>query len=584
MKKYNVTKLALLILIVGAFIITIGYASFNKTFNISDSTVHVRTDKKIRITNLLVDHAQNEAVSLAEDYDYNMLSLDISMPNKDSYITYSTTVSNIGNIEMLITQIYLNDTYKDIFDIEVSNYSMGDVLRDDNDSCSFSANGCKLGISRNIKITLKYKEGVYDLLSNHEFNNIIIYFEFTSNVELKFGENIFDLGKLVNNTYINGESLVDYNGWSTSEYIDVSNYKKIIIVSDNSRFLKNYNAVYDENMNFVRNVNLDKSKIENDLLGGVTASLRILELNNNEKYLRISADDETLKHLKIYPLETEDFYNRFLFSINKDTIKKYQFGDNNILTDDLIIKKTYISSSDGSLISYDTWDSTDFLYVGDYKYIAIYSDNDFSLTSYNAMYDSDKNFVKSFGASAKSYSSKIGYYFLREIPSNVKYIRMSANSSELGKYKITFAKEEVYDSDNSQSQNLILGESLFNTTEITYDAYISNTTGQLVTFNNWASTDYIQVDDYYGIITLNFSENYDGYYSSEKKYIGSFNCGDFSLYNEILGDVGVDMCYFPRDDDYSYLRFSQTTSSLSKLLVYPVLNDNFNRNLLFTIN
>ena len=121
MKKYNVTKLALLIIIVGTLIVTIGYASFDKTFNISDNTVHVRTDKKIRITNLLVDSAQNEAVSLAEDYDYNMLSLDISMPNKDTYITYSATVSNIGYIEMLITQIYLNDVYKDIFDIEVSN-------------------------------------------------------------------------------------------------------------------------------------------------------------------------------------------------------------------------------------------------------------------------------------------------------------------------------------------------------------------------------------------------------------------------------------------------------------------------------
>ena len=370
MKKYNVTKLALLIIIVGTLIVTIGYASFDKTFNISDNTVHVRTDKKIRITNLLVDSAQNEAVSLAEDYDYNMLSLDISMPNKDSYITYSATVSNIGNIEMLITQIYLNDVYKDIFDIEVSNYSIGDLLRDDNDSCGSSANGCKLGISRNIQITLKYRDGVYDLLNNYEFNNIVVYFEFTSNEELKFGENILDLNKLVNNTYIKGETLIDYSGWSTSEYIDVSNYEKIIIVSDNSSFLKNYNAVYDENMNFIRSVNLEKSKIKNDLLGDVTASLHILELNNNEKYLRISAEDETLKHLKIYPLETQEFYNRFLFTINKSNIKKYSFGDN-ILTDDFIVKNTYISNLNGSLISYDNWDSTDFLYVGDYNYLSL---------------------------------------------------------------------------------------------------------------------------------------------------------------------------------------------------------------------
>ena len=161
---------------------------------------------------------------------------------------------------------------------------------------------------------------------------------------------------------------------------------------------------------------------------------------------------------------------------------------------------------------------------------------------------------------------------------------MSASSSDLGKYKITFATEEVYDFDNSQPQNLRLGDSLISTSEIIYDAYISNLSGQLVSYNNWASTDYIPIDDYYGIIALNFSENYDGYYSSEKKYIGSFDCSDFSLYNEIWGNVGVNMCYFPPDKNYSYLRFSQSISNLSKLLVYPILNEDFNRNLLFTIS
>ena len=75
--------------------------------------------------------------------------------------------------------------------------------------------------------------------------------------------NIFNLDQVTKNSYINKSNgeLSSYNGWDASDYMDISQYDKYIIVSENSSFLSSYNTVYDENKKFIRAIQIYVWKI-----------------------------------------------------------------------------------------------------------------------------------------------------------------------------------------------------------------------------------------------------------------------------------------------------------------------------------
>ena len=116
------------------------------------------------------------------------------------------------------------------------------------------------------------------------------------------GDNLFNLADIKNNTYISNSdgSEISYNGWSSSDYIDLGTCKNILIVSDSSSFLDSYNALYNENKETQRILRINKATITNDVLGKVDVSLTILKLQENERYIRISQKSSLLNHIKIF--------------------------------------------------------------------------------------------------------------------------------------------------------------------------------------------------------------------------------------------------------------------------------------------
>lgn len=154
-----------------------GYSVFNSNLSASLSAV-VRADKDVRITDISVASFTNGAVSNSDDYSPNNIYADVSLPNSNSTITYNVTVKNYGNVEMGIKSISLPSNLSNILNVSVSNYTIGDKIRDNNDSCESNASGCKLSIQRTFQITLSYKNGVYSSLSSTTFNNIILNFDF----------------------------------------------------------------------------------------------------------------------------------------------------------------------------------------------------------------------------------------------------------------------------------------------------------------------------------------------------------------------------------------------------------------------
>lgn len=101
---------------------------------------------------------------------------------------------------------------------------------------------------------------------------------------IKLGDNLLNLTKLKNNTYISSEngSEAESSGWSSSDYIYVGDYKNILIVSDNNSFLDRYNALYNESKELSRVIGISKKKITNDILGQINISISVLNIKENE--------------------------------------------------------------------------------------------------------------------------------------------------------------------------------------------------------------------------------------------------------------------------------------------------------------
>ena len=108
--------------------------------------------------------------------------------------------------------------------------------------------------------------------------------EIEKNMEnMVLGDNLMDSAELVRNTYISADNgkEVACAGWDSTDYINIGNYKNILIASDNSAFLNKYNALYDENKETIRTMYIQKSKLTNDVLGDINISLAIIKLNEN---------------------------------------------------------------------------------------------------------------------------------------------------------------------------------------------------------------------------------------------------------------------------------------------------------------
>ena len=142
----------ILLIIVSA--LSVGYSAFGEVLSISTPVVNVRIIKDIRVTNVrVVDNVVNGNYNSTYEYvDYSVDTVDakINLPDNDSVITLGVEITNIGNAEagiLDITGLPSNLEYT------VSGYTLRDKI------CN-SSNACKLGIVKEIYITIGYKNGV----------------------------------------------------------------------------------------------------------------------------------------------------------------------------------------------------------------------------------------------------------------------------------------------------------------------------------------------------------------------------------------------------------------------------------------
>jgi hypothetical protein len=92
-----------------------------------------------------------------------------------------------------------------------------------------------------------------------------------------------------------------------------------------------------------------------------------------------------------------------------------------------IVPDVYLSITNGSLISYSGWSTTDYVPIG--NGILICSNKNSSI--YNCQYNEQKQFLNSFayGGNGSDFNSTRPTYFLIMPDSTVKYVRLSDSNS-----------------------------------------------------------------------------------------------------------------------------------------------------------
>ena len=233
---------------------------------------------------------------------------------------------------------------------------------------------------------------IYPIL-NEDFNNVI-EFDINSGLidEYNLGENIFENGNIIKNTYINATNgdEVKYTSWDSTDFIDVGGYTKVAIAYEGATPVNSYSAMYDSKKKYVSKISVVASTI--DLEKG---NIEILKIPENVKYIRLSTDSGHLDNIKVYPIVNKEVTN-----YTNQNIKI----ENSILNSENIIDDYYIEK-DGKDVSYKGWSETDYFDLSKYKSLLVIGNDNI----YNAIYDKDKQFIKTvnFSMSVKIYFSVV---------------------------------------------------------------------------------------------------------------------------------------------------------------------------------
>ena len=157
-------KEVLFLLSFGAFIFitisTVAYASLNTTLTITGEAFF-RPAADIRITEAKINNTTNGGI-ISYDLEYNKYSISpsLSLPNLNSTVTYSLTITNFVDIPMKLTNI--KETTSNSYIIyELNGIEIDDVFK------NFG--------STTFTITFKYDPSLSSLPSNTELNSTLIF-------------------------------------------------------------------------------------------------------------------------------------------------------------------------------------------------------------------------------------------------------------------------------------------------------------------------------------------------------------------------------------------------------------------------
>lgn len=155
-KKKNIKVVPLFSFLVCFFVLflSVGFATFQVSLDINDINAIIRVQKDIRITGISLVNSENNAISGYEDYNINSINSSISLPNSNSSITYDIIITNIGNVEMGISNI---TGLPSNLEYSINNYNLKEKLCDNSNNTI-----CKLGSVSTLSITIGYANNGYN--------------------------------------------------------------------------------------------------------------------------------------------------------------------------------------------------------------------------------------------------------------------------------------------------------------------------------------------------------------------------------------------------------------------------------------
>lgn len=221
-------SLFFLLLIIVVFMLTYGYAAFSDELTITGMVGHVRIDKVIRVNGVTTTSGYVSDL----DYSHSSIISEVSIPAHGS-ITYSTTVTNLGNIPMAVTGVSFTNTTGQAITGLSSNINDSNYIKicNTNNSCTNGAektfdvtitNDTNNRINQNIRVVLSLVE-VYDITyNNNVIGETIANHNFTHTFESNIPTNVVLSGAHGNYTYENNtltiqnvnSNIIVYNAYS----------------------------------------------------------------------------------------------------------------------------------------------------------------------------------------------------------------------------------------------------------------------------------------------------------------------------------------------------------------------------------
>lgn len=305
MKKIIIFGVLILVLFLG-----VGYSAFNQELILSNIGLFVRIKKDIRITDLSIDTFNGSNAT----YEYNVSNIvvDSKLPNIDSYIKLKVQITNIGNTR---EGIYNITGLPDNLQI-IENYQNEEICEE---------NKCTLGISKDIYLTIKYKDNKYNQdNTNYNFNLsfnfrevyevIFTGFDNLSNMIVYDGDNLkINIGPNIDTSFltfkINGVVSPNYSYDPINGTIESNNISGNIEIIKNN--LSNFNFVIDS--------------IQNEYNSNLSSYNSILVSNFlNENITGINTSDLIIKRIDvIIDYKSKTGSNQSINCILSDGINTY---------------------------------------------------------------------------------------------------------------------------------------------------------------------------------------------------------------------------------------------------------------------
>ncbi len=202
--------------------LTVGFAAFNASLDISSSSALLVQTSDIRVSGITASSSTSSGVSYYELYTDNNVYTSVSLPNSDSTVTYNVKITNIGNVEAALDSI---TGLQSNLEITLNNYQLNDMLCDDTDNTK-----CKLGSTSTISMTIGYKQNGYN--SNNTSYTIALDFNFiyATNSVARIGDTLYEtLALAVEDVPYTDTQTTVVLLKNTSELIEVDEHQNVLL-------------------------------------------------------------------------------------------------------------------------------------------------------------------------------------------------------------------------------------------------------------------------------------------------------------------------------------------------------------------